>query len=75
MSQVRSQALAADMYGISQSTVARISRRMVLLTHVLAMSGASLTRGVAQGSLLLVDGTPIPAGNRLAVRRQLENAN
>lgn len=49
-----SQALAADMYGISRSTVSRVWRRMVpLLTHVLAMSGITLAQAVSQGSLLL----------------------
>lgn len=49
-----SQALAADMYGISQPTVSRVWRRMVpLLTHVLAMSGITLAQAVSQGSLLL----------------------
>ncbi|CAM2878845.1 hypothetical protein ACSL103130_05905 [Actinomyces slackii] len=35
-----------------------------LLSHVLSMSGTSLTQAVAQGSLLLTDGTPISASNR-----------
>lgn len=71
-----SQALAADMYGVSQPTVSRVWRRMVpLVTHVLAMSGISLAQAVAQGSLLLIDGTPIPTGNRPAAGRQVEKAN
>lgn len=57
-----SQALAADMYGISQPTVSRVWRQMAPLpTHVPATSGIRL----AQGSLLLIDGTPIPTGNRV----------
>ena len=56
-----SQALAADMHGISQPTVSRIwPRMMLLLTHVLAMSGLSL----GQGGLLLIGSTPIPTNNR-----------
>ena len=71
-----SQALAADMYGVSQPTVSRVGRRMVpLVTHVLAMTGICLAQAVAQGSLLLVDGTPIPTGNRPAAGRQVEKAN
>lgn len=71
-----SRALAADMCGISQPTVSRIWRRMVPLpTHVLAMSGNCLAQAVAQGSLLLVDGTPIPTGNRPAAGRQVSKAN
>ncbi len=71
-----SQVLAAEMYGISQPTVSRVGRRMVpLLTHVLAMTGICLAQAVAQGSLLLVDGTPIPTGNRPAAGRQVEKAN
>ena len=61
-----SQALAADMYGISQPTVSRVWRQMAPLpTHVPATSGACLAQAVAQGSLLLIDGTPIPTGNRV----------
>lgn len=60
-----SQALAADMYGISQPTVSRVWRQMAPLpTHVPATSGIRLAQAVAQGSLLLIDGTPIPTGNR-----------
>lgn len=61
-----SQALAADMYGISQPTVSRVWRQMAPLpTHVPATSGIRLAQAVAQGSLLLIDGTPIPTGNRV----------
>ena len=35
-----------------------------LPTHVPATSGIRLAQAVAQGSLLLIDGTPIPTGNR-----------
>lgn len=71
-----SQALSADMYGISQSTVSRVGRRMVpLVTHVLAMTGMSLAQAVTQGGLLLVDGTPIPTGNNPAAGRPIEKAN
>ena len=57
-----SQALAADMYGISQPTVSRVWRQMAPLpTHVPATSGIRL----AQGSLLLIAGTPLPTGNRV----------
>ena len=60
-----SQALAADMYGISQPTFSRVWRQMAPLpTHVPATSGIRLAQAVAQGSLLLIDGTPIPTGNR-----------
>lgn len=61
-----SQALAADMYGISQPTFSRVWRQMAPLpTHVPATSGIRLAQAVAQGSLLLIDGTPIPTGNRV----------
>lgn len=67
-----SQALAADMHGISQPTVSRIwPRMMLLLTHVLAMSGISL----GQGGLLLIDSTPIPTGNRPEAGKQVEKAD
>ena len=60
-----SQALAADMYGTCQPTVSRVWRRTVpLLTHMPAMSGICLAQAMAQGSLLLIDSTPIPTGNR-----------
>ena len=60
-----SQALAADMYGTCQPTVSRVWRQMAPLpTHVPATSGIRLAQAVAQGSLLLIDGTPIPTGNR-----------
>ena len=60
-----SQALAADMYGISQPTFSRVWRQMAPLpTHVPATSGIRLAQAVAQGSLLLIDSTPIPTGNR-----------
>lgn len=71
-----SQALAADMYGVSQPTVSRVFRRMVPLTiQVLAMSGTSLAQAVASGTMLLIGGTPIPTGNRPASGRQVEKAN
>ena len=45
-----SQALAAEMYGVSQPTVSRVGRRMVpLLTHVLAMTGICLAQGRGPG--------------------------
>lgn len=62
-----SQMVAGDMYGVSQPTVSRISRRMLpLLDTVLACTGISLEQAVAQRQLLLVDGTFIPTGNRPA---------
>ena len=67
-----SQALTADMHGISQSTVSRTWPRMMpLLTHVLVMSGISL----GQGGLLLIDSTPIPTGNRPEAGKQVEKAD
>lgn len=44
------------------------------LTHMLAMSGITLAQAVSQGSLLLIDGTPIPTGNRPAAGRKVEKA-
>lgn len=62
-----SQMVVADMFGISQPSVSRIYRRMMpLLDAALAFTGISLEQSLAQGHLVLMDGTYVPTGNRPA---------
>lgn len=58
------QQLAADLYGTSQPTVSRIWRYLiVLLGQVTAMDRQHLSQALQRG-VVLIDGTPIPTGNR-----------
>ncbi len=69
-----SQMVVADMFGISQPSVSRIYTRMKpLLDAALAFTGISLEQSLAQGHLVLVDGTYIPTGNRPASGQERAN--
>ncbi len=62
-----SQTVVADMVGISQPNGSRIWRRMLgLMDAVTMFTGISLEQSLAQGHLVLVDGTYVPTGNRPA---------
>ena len=62
-----SQMVIADMFGVSQSTICRIWRRITeILETVLVFTSGGVEEAIAQGQLLLVDGTYVPTGNRPA---------
>ena len=55
------------MFGVSQSTICRIWRRITeILETVLVFTSGGVEEAIAQGQLLLVDGTYVPTGNRPA---------
>lgn len=59
-----SQSTAADLFGVSQSTVSRVFRRFLpLIEQAICVHMPSLT-DVLRGRLILVDGTLVPTGNR-----------
>lgn len=59
-----SQQVAADLYGLSQPTVSRIWRYLLaLIGQVTAMDRKHLSHAL-QAGVVLIDGTPIPTGNR-----------
>jgi hypothetical protein len=59
-----SQQVAADLYGLSQPTVSRIWRYLLaLIGQVTAMDRKHLSQALQRG-VVLIDGTPIPTGNR-----------
>ena len=69
-----SQTVVADLFGISQPSVSRIWRRMLgLMDAVTMFTGISLEQSLAQGHLVLVDGTYIPTGNRPATGQDKAN--
>jgi hypothetical protein len=58
------QQVAADLYGLSQPTVSRIWRYLLaLIGQVTAMDRKHLAQAL-QAGVVLIDGTPIPTGNR-----------
>jgi hypothetical protein len=58
------QQLTGDLFGVSQATVSRIWRYLLpLLGQVTALDRTRLADALARGTVL-VDGTPIPTGNR-----------
>lgn len=62
-----SQMVIADMFGVSQSTICRIWRRITeILETVLVFTSGGVEEAIAQGQLLLVDGTYVPTGRRPA---------
>ena len=62
-----SQMVIADMFGVSQSTICRIWRRVTeILETVLVFTSGGLSEAIEEGHLLLVDGTYVPTGNRPA---------
>ena len=69
-----SQTVVADMFGISQPSVSRIYRRILGILEVVTMfTGTGLEQSLAQGHLVLVDGTYIPTGNRPATGQDKAN--
>jgi RHS repeat-associated protein len=59
-----SQQVAADLYGLSQPTVSRTWRYLLaLIGQVTAMDSKHLAQAL-QAGVVLIDGTPIPTGNR-----------
>lgn len=56
--------VAADLFGLSQPTVSRIWRYLLaLIGQVTAMDRKHLAQALERG-VVLIDGTPIPTGNR-----------
>jgi hypothetical protein len=67
--------VAAEMFGVSQSTVSRIKERVEpVVRQVLAYLEMTLSEG-RLGRVLIVDGTFIPTGNRPGEGRDLEKDN
>ncbi|MBL0888151.1 transposase [Myceligenerans sp. I2] len=63
------QQLAGDLFGIAQATVSRIWRYLLpLIGQVTALDRKHLADALARGTVL-IDGTPIPTGNRAATGR------
>ena len=59
------QQLVADLYGIAQPTVCRIWRYLYpMIGQVTAMNRQELAQALERG-IVIVDGTPIPTGNRV----------
>ncbi|MFD2026126.1 transposase family protein [Promicromonospora aerolata] len=64
------QQVTADLHGVSQSTVSRIYRYLLpILGMVTMMDRARLTDALASG-VVLIDGTPVPTGNRTATGKE-----
>lgn len=64
------QELTGDLYGVSQATVSRIYRYLLpILGQVTMMDRAHLADALVCG-VVLVDGTPIPTGNRASTGKE-----
>lgn len=64
-----SQAVAGELFGVSQSTVSRVVRHVLpLIEQVTCLSRLDLVEA-SRGRGVLVDGTYVPTGNRLATGR------
>lgn len=64
------QQVTADLHGVSQPTVSRIFRYLLpILGMVTMMDRARLADALASG-VVLIDGTPIPTGNRTATGKE-----
>ena len=58
------QQLAADLYGLSQPTVSRLWRYLLaMLGQVTCLERTDLASALQRGAVL-IDGTPVPTGNR-----------
>ncbi len=69
------QMVVAELFGVWQATVSRVvSRTMPVLQQVLGMSEPTMS-DVADGRVLLIDGTFVPTGNRPGQGWDVEKAN
>ena len=67
--------VAAELFGVSQSTVSRIKERIEpVVSEVLACMETTLQEA-GEGRVLVVDGTFVPTGNRPGHGRDLEKEN
>lgn len=58
------QQLAADLYGLSQPTISRLWRYLLaMLGQVTCLERTDLSTALQRGAVL-IDGTPVPTGNR-----------
>lgn len=64
MRQNLSQTLIADLFGVSQSTVSRVFRRLLPLIEQVTCIHRPPVPEVLDGRVVLVDGTLVPVGNR-----------
>ncbi|MFC8797139.1 transposase family protein [Promicromonospora sp. NPDC057138] len=64
------QQLTGDLYGVSQATVSRVYRYLLPILGMVTMMDRTHLADALTSGVVLVDGTPIPTGNRTATGKE-----